>query len=645
MKEIKDLQRLMESLEIRKPSEEKVWLQHYKEGAFDRANDIPKGMTLWDVLENKLLEFVEYPAIEYFKREISRPEFIENVYTWARTFRAMGVEENEVVPIYGPFFPDICAMVFALNMIGATTYFLKLAISKEALIEETAESKVVVVYDGMWANVSEVFMDNRYKKVLVATASDAMITPKKEIVSILNYFQALKNKSLIPNTSKYIWLDDAKKISDYYTGNVKVPFSENRGAFINSSSGTTIGGLTKGAISTNEAVIAQLYQGFNADVPFNPGKRCLADFPPTASTALNCLFLLPLYHGMTIVNDPRISEKTIFDMMMKYRPQVTVKTGSFWESFFRQVEIEIRKGKKPDLSFLEMPIIGGEGAIPEDFYHWNDLLFQCGSPVPLFSGCGQSEAFSVTSVEKLGMKPSKYNDKYPVISVGIPYPGVTVGIFDKNGNELDYHERGELRIKTKALMKGYYRKPELTSQVIDKEGWLHTGDMYHIEEDGRLRIWGRLTDKEEISDKEEILLFDIANQIRTDEAIKYCIVNAHPLEDDMIALVAHVVFYPNFKEDKIQVIKRIDSMLKDYLPSGLSIAGYKEHNLTFASSPTTAKKDRNSLMNQLDGYIKPSGNDMLSLTMEKDAINNVYNLNYSQLEKPLTLSHKLQKKQ
>lgn len=640
-KMIEDLEKFKESIERKKPSEEKIWLQHYKEGAFDLANDIPNGMTLWDVLENKLLEFVEYPAIEYFKREISRPEFIENVYTWARTFRAMGVEENEVVPIYGPFFPDICAMVFALNMIGATTYFLKLAISKENLIEETIESKVAVVYDGMWSNVREVFSDERFKKVLVATASDAMITPKKEIVSMVNYFQALKNRSLIPSNSKYIWLDDAKKIANYYTGIVKVPYSENRGAFINSSSGTTIGGVIKGTIASNEAVIAQLYQGFNAEIPYNPGKRCLSDFPPTASTALNCLFLLPLYHGMIIVNDPRVSEKTIFNMMMKYRPQVTIKTGSFWESFFRQVEIEIAKGRKPDLSYLEMPIIGGEGAIPEDLYHWNDLLFQCGSKVPLFSGCGQSETFSVTSVEKLGMKPSKYNDEYPVISVGIPYPGITVGIFDNNGNELGYHERGELRIKSKAMMKEYYRKPELTSQVIDNEGWLHTGDMYHIEEDGRLRIWGRLTDKITLSDKEEIFLFDIANQIRTDEAIKYSIVNPHPLDDGTIALVAHIVYYPNFKGDKKQVIRRLDFMMNDYLPSGITIAGYKEHDITFAASPTTAKKDRNNLMNQLEELVKPSGNEMLSLIMKKNEINNTYNLNYSQLEKPLTLSLKL----
>lgn len=618
----------------KKPSEEKAWLKNYKKNAFNLANQIPENMTIWDVLEKKLIEYVDYPVIEYFKKEITRPDFIENVYIWARTFRAMGVEEDEVVPIYGPFFPDICAMTFALNMIGATAYFLKLAISKEALIEETINSKIVVVYDGMWENVKEVFSDDRFKKVLVATASDAMVTPKKEIVSILNYFSSLKDKSVIPKNSKYIWLDDAKKIANYYTGNVKVPFKKNRNAFINSSSGTTIGGLTKGTIATNESAIAQLLQGYHADVLYHEGDRCLTDFPPTASTALNCLFLLPIYHGMTLINDPRVSEKTVYQMMMKYKPQVTIKTGSFWESFFREVEKEIARGKTPDLSYLKMPIMGGEGAIPEDFYYWNELLLKCGSPVPIFSGCGLSETFSVSSVEKYGMEKSIYDDKYPVISVGIPYPGVTVGVFDENGNELGYHKRGELWIKSKTLMKGYYLKPELTAKTIDKEGWLHTGDLYHIEEDGRLRIWGRLTDKVKTNDEKEVLLFDVVNKIRENKNIKYCIVNAHPLEDNTNALVAHIIFTPDFNGDKLEVIKEID----DNLPDGIEISGYKEHFITFDASKTTAKKDRNSLMDHLEGYIKPSEKEILSLSMLKDELTDKYILNYNQLEKPKTLS-------
>lgn len=627
---------MREELKKRKPSEEKVWLKHYKEGTFEKVNDIPNNMTVWDILEEKLHKYSEYPAIEYFKREISRPDFTDDVYMWARTFRAMGVEEEEVVPIYGPFFPDICAMTCALNMIGATAYFLKLAITKEALEEETIDAKVAVVFDGMWGNVKDVFSDARFKRILVATPSDAMLSPKKEVVSTMNYFQQLKNNSLIPRTSKYVWLDDAKRIANYYTGKVKVPFVENRSAYITSSSGTT-GNVVKGIVATNESVISQLLQGYYADVPFYPGDKCLTDFPPTASTALNCLFLLPLYRGMTLINDPRVSEDAVYKMVMHYRPQVTIKTGSFWEAFFRDLDKDIKRGKRPDLSFFKMPILGGEGATREDFRYWNDLMFKYGSSVPLFSGGGMSEVFAVCSIENMAMPSSFYDDTYPINSVGIPYPGLTVGVFDKNGNELGYHERGELWIKGKSIMKGYYNKPALTEKVIGKDGWLRTGDMYHIEEDGRLRVWGRLFDCANFSDK-ETFLFDLVNKIREDEAIKYSIVNAHLLDDDSIALLAHVVFKEDFQGSKRDVYRRLDKELLKILPKGIEISGYKDHEITFAASKTTAKKDREILMNDLDGYIKPVENGFNSLTLLKDEETQKYSLDYKELEKSKVLT-------
>ena len=89
------------------------------------------------MIEERLKKYIDIPAIEFFGRSISRSDFIKEVYVWARAFKSLGVQENEVIPYYGVFTPDVCAMTLALNMIGACPYFLKLAISPEALAEET----------------------------------------------------------------------------------------------------------------------------------------------------------------------------------------------------------------------------------------------------------------------------------------------------------------------------------------------------------------------------------------------------------------------------------------------------------------------------------------------------------------------------
>lgn len=629
-------QKLEESIERRKPSEEMVWLRHYENGAYEKANAIPEGITLWDFMENRLMEFPDIPALEYFKREWSRQDFISDVYVWARTFRAIGVEPDEIVPIYGPFFPDICAMACALNMIGATAYFLKLAISKNALEEETAKSKIAVVFDGMWNNVKEVFSDDRYKKILVASPTDALDNNAKAkmlkdhpIATIKNLIEKRKTAYEIPKTSKFVWLDDAKKIADYYTGNVKVDFKQDRDVYITSSSGTSLNGVVKGTITTNERAIAQILQGYYARVNYFPGKKCLTNLPPTASTSLNGLFLLPLYYGMTALIEPRLSELGYYDQVMTNKTPVTIMTGSFWESFFRRVEGEIVKGKRPDLSFADMFILGGEGANPENKAWFDKLMSECGSKYPMFSGCGMSEVFSVSSVEKYGIDLSAPKRERPVISVGIPYPGITVGIFDNDGNELSYNQRGELWIRGKSVMKGYYGKPELTAKTVDKNGWLHTGDMYDIDEDGQLYIWGRMDDKTILSDGTDFQLFDVAYQIKNDVEIKDCFVNAMPMEDDTDKLVAHVIFR-NSNTNREEVYRRLDNMLADFLPSELSIAGYKEQMLTFKASPTTAKKDRNGLMKELDGYVKPTEMGMSKLIFVRDETTGKHTMQYSQ---------------
>ena len=63
------------------PSVDKPWLKYYKENAEEEANNIPENKTVWDVIEEKMLQHKDIPAVEYFGRVISRPEFINMVYT------------------------------------------------------------------------------------------------------------------------------------------------------------------------------------------------------------------------------------------------------------------------------------------------------------------------------------------------------------------------------------------------------------------------------------------------------------------------------------------------------------------------------------------------------------------------------------
>ena len=162
------------------------WMKNYQPGAREIANNIVQGKSISDVVIEKIDEHSEIDALKYFNATISRPDFKELIEKWAKAFREIGVEADEVVPIYGTFFPDVCAMILALNQIGATSYPLKLTSTKEDFEKETEDSKVAIVYDGMWNYVKDIFSDDRFKYVISVSAADGVYPPLKQIVQFKN---------------------------------------------------------------------------------------------------------------------------------------------------------------------------------------------------------------------------------------------------------------------------------------------------------------------------------------------------------------------------------------------------------------------------------------------------------------------------
>jgi acyl-CoA synthetase (AMP-forming)/AMP-acid ligase II len=303
---------------------------------------------------------------------------------------------------------------------------------------------------------------------------------------------------------------------------------------------------------------------------------------------------------MTVIIDPRVSEKDFYNQIMKYKPNIVLTTGSMWDAFFTRVDVELHSGKNYDFSYAKCCIIGGEGTTPRKLKKWNSILNECKGR-SIFSGYGSSELFSAIGVDTIIADSNKNNDR-PVLGVGIPYAGLTAGVFDNTGKELSYNQRGELWVKSKSAMKGYYNKPDLTAEVL-VDGWIHTGDLAEISEDGFIYIYGRCKDSVETSDGSRIYMFDIENEIKRDDKVGDAIVLTIPELHDTTKLFAHIEWLDGTsEEEKNTSLASIDKHLKAFLPSGLSIEGYAEHK-RLPYSPTTLKKDKNKLSKQKDGYI------------------------------------------
>lgn len=580
------------------------WLKYYSPTAYQDANAFPTNKIVWDVIEESIKQYGKIPVIQYFGRKIYSDEFIDNVYRWASIFKEMGVDEDEVIAIYSPFLPEICVITFALNIIGATPYFLKLAIEPEALAEETKESKIAIVFDDMWKNVDYEFSKKRFEKVLFVSVLDGMPSPQRELVASLNLIKGKKRKNKINiDGLKYINVKSAiRSTKDNFTDDIRAKFVSNRRAFITSSSGTS-GKVVKGAVATNETTISQLYMCTASEMQYPKGGICLNNFPPTASTSLNALFFLPLFRGLTIIIDPRISAEHFYNQLITLKPNISIATGSLWETFFNKVEEDIKGGKAYDFRHATGWVVGGEGTDPHKLNRWNKLMLsKCNAPFGICSGYGSSELFSAVSSDT--HRAVMQDDRTKAITaVGVPLAGLTLGVFDENGNELPYGQRGELRVKSPAAMKEYYGKEKLTSET-KINGWIHTGDIAEIDNNGFLYVWGRKSDCIKSQSGREMYPFDIAGVVLENDAIRDAMIL--PVDESADKkYIAHIAWEFDVSDsDKESAISDIFHMLSKYLPKDVEVIGYKSYGNMLPYSPTTFKKDRYKMFSEGKDYIK-----------------------------------------
>lgn len=134
-----------------------------------------------------------------------------------------------------------------------------------------------------------------------------------------------------------------------------------------------------------------------------------------------------------------------------------------------------------DFSSLKSTSAGGMALSDQVLQQWHQL-----TGITIAEGYGMTEASPVISSNPPGrVRPG---------TVGIPVPDTEVKVIDNTGTSLPNNEAGELCVRGPQVMAGYWQRPQATREVLSEDGWLRTGDIAVIDEDGYLRIVDRLKD-------------------------------------------------------------------------------------------------------------------------------------------------------
>ena len=138
--------------------------------------------------------------------------------------------------------------------------------------------------------------------------------------------------------------------------------------------------------------------------------------------------------------------------------------------------------KTLDFSSLKLTNSGGTALVKATAERWEKL-----------TGCRIVEGYGLTETSPVA-SANPYGGFARLGTVGMPVPGTLMKVISDDGAELGLGERGELCVKGPQVMKGYWKNPEATTEVLDAEGWFKTGDIAVIDPDGYVRIVDRKKD-------------------------------------------------------------------------------------------------------------------------------------------------------
>ncbi|MET8166341.1 AMP-binding protein [Streptomyces sp. NPDC005329] len=240
------------------------------------------------------------------------------------------------------------------------------------------------------------------------------------------------------------------------------------------TSGTT--GVPKGVMLDHANIDAMVEMGRRA-LELGPADRCLLILPLFHVNGIVVSVLTPLLAGAgVVIAGRRFDPRSFFDLVEQERPTFFSAVPTIY-SMLAALPDDVQ----PDTSSLRFAVCGAAPASAE-------LLarFEARYGFPLVEGYGLSEGTCGSTINPVG-GPRRAG------TVGLPFPGQEIRIIDADGGEVAPGTDGEVIVRGPNVMRGYLGRPDETARVV-VDGWLHTGDVGHLDAEGYLTLVGRSKD-------------------------------------------------------------------------------------------------------------------------------------------------------
>lgn len=539
-------------------SQAKPWLKYYDQKFIDQT--LP-ALSAFEYVCQRSKNHLNDTALEYYGRKFTYADLIVNVKKTAAALRGAGVKKGDIVTVVSIMTPEIIALFYAADMIGATLNLVDPRYSVEGIREyiEEVDSHLLVCLNVVYERCRQAAKRTNVEKVIVLSPADS-----------LPPVMAVGYKLTTPDKNKYAsnvirWKQFIKGGEGQSTA--AEPYDPDHACVVVHTGGTT--GSPKGVMLTDDCFngIALQFQAYPK--LFHRGQKLMNVMPPFIAYGFACGIHLPLVLGFTVIIIPNLDPAKLGSLVLKHKPEHMFGVPTHYQQLAADPKL-----RDKDLSFIINYAAGGDSLSRGAEQTVNDFLAAHGARYPIAKGYGMTEVSSAATVAAgLDNKPG---------SVGIPMVNTVVAAFEPGTDqELPIGQRGELCISGPCLMKGYYNKPEETAILLrrhpDGRVWAHTGDMGYLDEDGFVYLDSRIKRMIIRHDGFKVFPSMIENVVSRHPAVHQCSVVGCADKDHTQGRLpfVYIVLKSDTTAKKKQVIRELERMCAEELPEYVQPVAYK----------------------------------------------------------------------
>ena len=455
----------------------KPWLKSYPPGV-PAEIDVNEYTSVAHIFDSSVQKFAERAAYTNFGRTLNFHEV--DVYTArlsAYLINDLKLQKGDRVAVMMPNLLQNPIAIFAILRAGLVVVNTNPLYTERELRHQLNDSgaRAIIIVEN-FAHVLEAVIDETRVEHVIITRMGDLLSPVKGFLinTVVKYVKKMVPPFKLRHAISFKQALQKGRAHRFQT----VATSHDDIAFLQYTGGTT--GVSKGAILTNKNMVANMQQA-SAWI-----ENYIGDKPGIIITALplyhifsltaNCLTFMRFGWCNYLITNPR-DIKGFVKELQSVDFNVMTGVNTLFNGLLNNEDF-----RKLDFSKFHFALGGGMAVQRSVAERWREV-----TGTTLIEAYGLTETSPAACINPLDLK--EFNGK-----IGLPISSTEVSIQDDDWNELPLGEPGEICIRGPQVMKGYWNRPKETSQILSNDGWLHTGDIGFMDENGYVQIVDRKKD-------------------------------------------------------------------------------------------------------------------------------------------------------